>query len=57
LGGEKSDEKLLDNIQKLFPEAKINNVYASTEAGAIFCSRRIFQDKISSRKPHQSCRK
>ena len=36
LGGEKSDEKLLDNIQKLFPEAKINNVYASTEAGAIF---------------------
>lgn len=36
LGGEKSDEKLLENIQKLFPEAKINNVYASTEAGAIF---------------------
>ena len=36
LGGEKSDEKLLENTQKLFPEAKINNVYASTEAGAIF---------------------
>ncbi|MFT3918505.1 ANL family adenylate-forming protein [Cloacibacterium sp.] len=36
LGGEKSDKKLLNNIQKLFPEAKINNVYASTEAGAIF---------------------
>lgn len=42
LGGEKSDEKLLDNIQKLFPEAKINNVYASTEAGAIFSAHREF---------------
>lgn len=42
LGGEKSDEKLLDNIQKLFPEAKINNVYASTEAGAIFSAHGEF---------------
>lgn len=42
LGGEKSDEKLLENIQNLFPEAKINNVYASTEAGAIFSAQGEF---------------
>ncbi len=42
LGGEKSDSKLLENIQNLFPEAKINNVYASTEAGAIFSAHGEF---------------
>lgn len=42
LGGEKSDEKLLENVQKLFPESKINNVYASTEAGAIFSAHGEF---------------
>ena len=32
LGGEKSDQRLYDSIKKIFPNAKINNVYASTEA-------------------------
>ncbi|MEG0518323.1 MAG: fatty acid--CoA ligase family protein [Bacteroidales bacterium] len=36
LGGEKSDTRLLENIGKVFPNAKINNIYASTEAGALF---------------------
>lgn len=34
-GGEKSDENLHNKIRYLFPKAKINNIYASTEAGAI----------------------
>ena len=29
LGGEKSDQHLYDSIKKIFPNAKINNVYAS----------------------------
>lgn len=36
LGGEKSDAHLYDLIQKIFPNAKINNIYASTEAGSLF---------------------
>lgn len=36
LGGEKSDNHLYENIRKIFPAAKINNVYASTEAGSLF---------------------
>lgn len=39
LGGEKSDTKLYDAIHEIFPEAKINNVYASTEAGSLFAAR------------------
>ena len=39
LGGEKSDQKLYDFIRQLFPYAKINNVYASTEAGSLFAAR------------------
>jgi len=39
LGGEKSDNHLYDNIKKIFPEAKINNVYASTEAGSLFAAK------------------
>lgn len=39
LGGEKSDSKLLELLKTKFPNAKINNVYASTEAGSIFASR------------------
>ena len=31
LGGEKSEQHLYDSIMKIFPTAKINNVYASTE--------------------------
>lgn len=39
LGGEKSDTHLYDNIKKIFPDAKINNVYASTEAGSLFAAK------------------
>ena len=39
LGGEKSDSHLYENIKKVFPEAKINNVYASTEAGSLFAAK------------------
>lgn len=39
LGGEKSDNHLYENIKKIFPEAKINNVYASTEAGSLFAAK------------------
>ena len=39
LGGEKSDRLLYENIHKIFPEAKINNVYASTEAGSLFAAK------------------
>ena len=38
LGGEKSDNHLYDNIRKIFPNARINNVYASTEAGSLFAA-------------------
>ena len=39
LGGEKSDTHLYENIKKIFPEAKMNNVYASTEAGSLFAAK------------------
>lgn len=39
LGGEKSDESLIENLKNSFPNAKINNIYASTEAGSIFISK------------------
>lgn len=39
LGGEKSDQHLYDCIMKIFPNAKINNVYASTEAGSLFAAK------------------
>lgn len=39
LGGEKSDTKLYDSIKQIFPNAKINNVYASTEAGTLFAAK------------------
>lgn len=35
-GGEKSSEKLYQSILTIFPLAKINNIYASTEAGSLF---------------------
>jgi acyl-coenzyme A synthetase/AMP-(fatty) acid ligase len=37
-GGEKSNYKLHESIIKMFPNAKINNIYASTEAGALLVS-------------------
>lgn len=39
LGGEKSDWHLYNSIEKIFPSAKINNVYASTEAGSLFAAK------------------
>jgi len=37
-GGEKFDDKMLHNLGSIFPNAKITNVYASTEAGTLFAS-------------------
>lgn len=39
LGGEKSDNHLYENIKKIFLEATINNIYASTEAGSLFAAK------------------
>ena len=39
MGGEKSDEKLYQSIINIFPNAKITNVYASTEAGTLFAAK------------------
>lgn len=38
-GGEKSDQHLYDVIHRIFPVAKINNIYASTEAGSLFAAK------------------
>lgn len=37
-GGEKFDTKTLEQLKSIFPNAKITNVYASTEAGSLFAS-------------------
>jgi len=37
-GGEKFDAKLKDQLSILFPNGKIINIYASTEAGSLFAS-------------------
>lgn len=39
LGGEKSEEHLYASIRQIFPNAKINNIYASTEAGTLFAAK------------------
>lgn len=39
LGGEKSDPKLYTDIKLSFPNAKINNIYASTELGSLFVAK------------------
>lgn len=39
LGGEKSDTHLYELIRRIFPNARINNVYASTEAGTLFVAK------------------
>lgn len=39
LGGEKSNKSIYESIQNIFPNAKINNVYASTEAGSLFATK------------------
>lgn len=49
LGGESSDYKLIELLKNNFPNAKITNVYASTEGGALFASNsNVFKisDKI-----------
>lgn len=38
LGGEKSNSSLLDLLKKMFPIAKIKNIYASTEIGTLLLS-------------------
>lgn len=38
-GGEKFDEHALTLLQEMFPNARITNVYASTEAGTLFASK------------------
>ncbi len=37
-GGEKSSETLYNSIVSIFPNARITNVYASTEAGTLFAT-------------------
>ncbi|MFR9567922.1 MAG: AMP-binding protein [Rikenellaceae bacterium] len=39
LGGEKSEVNLYHTIQDIFPNAKLNNIYASTEAGSLFVAK------------------
>ncbi|EKN09389.1 ANL family adenylate-forming protein [Parabacteroides goldsteinii] len=39
LGGEKSENRLYESIMKMFPSAKLNNIYASTEAGTLFVAK------------------
>ncbi|MBQ6534872.1 MAG: long-chain fatty acid--CoA ligase [Opitutales bacterium] len=38
-GGERFDERAVQSLRRAFPNAKITNVYASTEAGSLFASR------------------
>lgn len=38
-GGEKFNEKTFKQLNQVFPNAKITNVYASTEAGTLFASQ------------------
>jgi len=38
-GGEKFNEKTFKQMNQVFPNAKITNVYASTEAGTLFASQ------------------
>ncbi|MEZ7945215.1 MAG: AMP-binding protein [Flavobacteriaceae bacterium] len=37
-GGEKFDSKTLQRLNQMFPNSRIRNIYASTEAGALFAS-------------------
>jgi acyl-coenzyme A synthetase/AMP-(fatty) acid ligase len=39
VGGEKSHNKLYESMKAIFPEAKINNIYASTEFGSLLVSK------------------
>jgi acyl-coenzyme A synthetase/AMP-(fatty) acid ligase len=46
-GGEKFDSKTIELLKKIFPNAKITNVYASTEAGTLLAA----EDDIFTIKP------
>lgn len=39
MGGEKSGSQLYENVLKIFPNAKVTNIYASTEAGSLFAAK------------------
>ena len=39
IGGERSDPNLQKKIRQLFPNAKLNNIYASTESGSLLSSK------------------
>ena len=41
-GGEKSTQKLYDTITRIFPNARINNIYASTEVGSLLVANGDF---------------
>jgi acyl-CoA synthetase (AMP-forming)/AMP-acid ligase II len=50
LGGEVVDGNLITHIEKIFPNAKITNIYALTEFGTLFTSNKDyfeFSEKIS----------
>jgi acyl-coenzyme A synthetase/AMP-(fatty) acid ligase len=50
LGGEVVDSSLITHIEKIFPNAKITNIYALTEFGTLFTSSKDyfeFSEKIS----------
>ncbi len=38
-GGEKSDSSLYNHVTKIFPNAMVTNIYASTEAGSLFAAK------------------
>lgn len=38
VGGERSSLALIDKLKNIFPNSKINNIYASTELGSLFVS-------------------
>jgi acyl-coenzyme A synthetase/AMP-(fatty) acid ligase len=42
LGGEKSDDNLYRIVKRMFPYAKVKNIYASTEAGSLLCAEGEF---------------
>ena len=51
LGGEKYDPALVNDLQSVFPNARFRNIYASTEAGALFSSHGdifVLDDKLKS---------
>ena len=56
LGGEKSNMQLYNLLYKLFPNSKITNVYASTEAGTLLASKgELFQIPFAKRDLFKIC--